>query len=277
RPHPHPPPAPRRGARPPAPGPAALSSVDVTLHAGEILGLVGESGSGKSTLLRRLMGLEPGGSGEVTIAGLPLAVEARAGGGALRAIRRKIQMVFQDPVGSFDPRWTVDRIVAEPLGLEDPRPGREEIRRRVHAALEAVGMADAAGRLPHQFSGGQRQRIAIARALVVDPAILVLDEATSALDAAIKIQILDLLAGLVGKRGLALLFATHDLALIRRFADRIMVMKDGAVVESGPASRLFGQPRHPYTRQLLAASPDLDEALAGRRPDDGPPAARAQA
>ena len=207
----------------------AVDGVDIAVRAGESVALVGESGSGKSTLLRALLGLDRPQSGAVTLTG-------------------RLQAVFQDPAGSLDPRWRVERLVAEPL---PPLPAAER-RRRVEAVLGQVGLSAAdIDRLPHEFSGGQRQRIAIARALVVDPDVIAFDEATSALDLAVKTQILNLLAELAATRRLAYLFVTHDLATVRRIADRVLVMRQGRIVEEGPARQIFAAPRHPYTRSLV--------------------------
>jgi peptide/nickel transport system ATP-binding protein len=192
----------------------ALDGADIILRAGEILVLTGESGSGKSTLLRTLLSLDKPQAGTVTLKG-------------------RIQAVFQDPAGSLDPRWRVEKIVAEPL----PSLPKAERRRRVEAALVSVGLSPTdADRFPREFSGGQRQRIAIARALIVEPDIIVFDEATSALDLAVKTQILNLLAELSEKRRLAYLFVTHDLAAVRHLADRVLVMQNGRIssVVDGP-------------------------------------------
>jgi peptide/nickel transport system ATP-binding protein len=223
----------------------AVDGVDIAVHEGESVAIVGESGSGKSTLLRTLLALEAPQAGAVTLAGSSIT----------RASRRRIQAVFQDPAGSFDPRWTVEKLVAEPLSLLDTKLSAVERRRRVEAALSQVGLpTEAADRFPHQVSGGQRQRIAIARALVVEPDIIAFDEATSALDPAVKAQILALLGALAARRRIAYLFVTHDLASVRHIADRVLVMKDGRIVEDGPVERIFTAPTHPYTAALVAAS-----------------------
>ena len=229
----------------------AVDGAGFALHAGECLGLVGESGSGKSTLARALLGLEPVQGGRIELMGRP-------GGTAMaRADRARIGVVFQDPYGSFDPRWTVARIVAEPFHLTG-RPG--DAAARVTDALARVGIgADALGRYPHEFSGGQRQRIAIARALVTRPEVLILDEAVSALDVRVRAQVLDLLAGLRADLGLAYLFITHDLGVVRAACERVMVMRAGRIVEAGPTSRVLGAPDHPYTAELIAAAPALPD------------------
>ena len=177
-------------------------------------------------------------------------------------LRRKLQIVFQDPATSFDPRWRISDIIAEPLGLRGQRFGEAAIAALVADLLAQVGLSPShAGRYPHQLSGGQRQRVAIARALAVDPEILVLDEATSALDATVKAQILALLVRLARERRLACLFVTHDLGVLRAVADRVIVLEAGRIVEDGPAAQVLAEPRHAYTAKLIAAAPGLDAAL----------------
>ena len=238
----------------------AVDGVDLTLHAGERVGLVGESGSGKSTLLRALLALDDIQGGAVRLDGRRF--ERRR---APADLRRKIQVVFQDPYGSFDPRWKVADLIAEPLRLSPDAPLGAARRRRVEAMLEQVGLKPAdADRRPHAFSGGPRQRIAIARALIVEPQILALDEAVSALDVRVRAQILSLLDDLSERLGLAYLFVTHDLSVVRAATDRLLVMQNGKVVETGETAAVFAAPRHPYTRTLLAATPDLERALAAR-------------
>jgi peptide/nickel transport system ATP-binding protein len=182
-----------------------------------------------------------------------------------RRRRRAIQLVFQDPYGSLDPRWTVERLVAEPLHLLDEKLSAVERRARVEAVLTKVGLPrEAADRYPHQFSGGQRQRIAIARALVAEPDVIALDEAVSALDVTVRAEVLDLLARLSDELGVAYLFVTHDMGLVRGLTDRVLVMRQGRIVESGRTADVFASPRHPYTAQLIAATPNLARALAAR-------------
>ena len=233
----------------------AVDDVSIRIHAGETVGLVGESGSGKSSLLRVILALQSAQQGEVRLLDEIFPAPTAA---TLRRQRRAIQAVFQDPVGSFDPRWTVERIVAEPFHLLDARPSAAESRRRVAAALEQVGLAAAdATRLPHEFSGGQRQRIAIARALITQPAVIALDEAVSALDVLVRQQILTLLAELARRAQLAFLFVTHDLHVVRAIADRVYVMQKGRIVEAGATEQVFGSPQSDYTRALIAALPRL--------------------
>lgn len=236
----------------------AVDEVSLTVRAGERVGLVGESGCGKSTLLRTILGLDRPQAGEIRLHG-------RRFTGNERPLRRVVQIVFQDPYGSFDPRWRVEQLVAEPLHLLADPPDAATRRRRVAQLLEQVGLkASDVDRYPHEFSGGQRQRIAIARALVTEPDLLVLDEAVSALDVAIRTQVLALLARLSQELGVAYLFISHDLAVVRAVTDRVYVMADGRIVESGETATVFRQPAHPYTAQLLAATPDLTQALRER-------------
>ena len=227
----------------------AVDAVSFTLHRGEALGLVGESGCGKSTLTRALLGLEPIQAGTI-------ALHGRSGGTAMtKADRARISTVFQDPYGSFDPRWTIRRILAEPFHLTG-KPADAETT--LAQALTRVGLTDAdLGKYPHEFSGGQRQRIAIARALVTEPDVLVLDEAVSALDTRVRARILDLLCDLQDRLGLAYLFVTHDLTVMRALCDRVLVMRAGKIVEEAATEATFEAPREPYTRALLAAAPTI--------------------
>ncbi|NLD70709.1 MAG: ABC transporter ATP-binding protein [Limnobacter sp.] len=241
----------------------ALRGVDLNLARGETLGIVGESGSGKTTLGLALLRLATGdSSGTIRFDGTRVDELARA---PLRALRRRFQIVFQDPYNSLSPRMTVGRIVGEGLELHRPELDADARRDAVVAVLEEVGLdASAMDRYPHEFSGGQRQRIAIARAVVLEPDLLVLDEPTSALDVSVQRQVLRLLGSLQRRHGLSYIFITHDLAVVRAMAHRVIVMKDGEVVESGDADELFAAPRADYTRALLAAS--LDHEIARARP-----------
>ncbi len=233
-----------------APRLTAVKDVSFTLHAGESLGLVGESGCGKSTLTRAILGLDPLQGGEILLQGAPV--------GPLmpRAQRAGVQVVFQDPYGSFDPRHKVARLVAEPFHLTPAQ--KPEQRDRVAEALTAVGLLpEDADKYIHEFSGGQRQRIAIARALIIRPALIVLDEAVSALDVRVRAQILDLLADLQGRFGLSYLFISHDLSVVRAVTDRVLVMRAGEIVEEGATEAVFNAPGHAYTQELLAATPRI--------------------
>ena len=240
----------------------AVDHVSLAVRRGENVGLVGESGCGKSTLARAILALEPLQGGSVAIDGRPF--HAR-GSRTDPALRRKLQVVFQDPYASFDPRHSVERLVAEPFHLDPDAPRGAERRRRVESALGAVGLAPAdADRYIHEFSGGQRQRIAIARALIIEPELIILDEAVSALDVSIRAQVLDLLADLSDRLAISYLFISHDLAVVRAITDRVLVMKAGRIVEEGPTEEVFAHPRHEYTRSLIAATPDLERALQAR-------------
>ncbi|WP_436531781.1 ABC transporter ATP-binding protein [Actinoplanes sp. HUAS TT8] len=229
-------------------GAATLTDVSLAVHPGRNVALVGESGAGKTTLLRLLLGLTRPTSGVIRFDGQPL-VPAR-----LRAYRRAVQAVFQDPYSSLDPRQRIARIVGEPLrglGLgTDPA--------KVAAALDAVGLpADAASRYPHEFSGGQRQRIAIARAIVCDPRLLLADEPVSALDLTTRVRIVDLLASLCAGRDLTILLVSHDLGVVAELCAHTAVLQHGRLVEQGDTAAVLGAPTHPYTRTLLAGVPRL--------------------
>ncbi|MFC2968932.1 ABC transporter ATP-binding protein [Acidimangrovimonas pyrenivorans] len=228
----------------------AVDGVSFTLHEGESLGLVGESGCGKSTLTRAILGLEPLQAGAIRLFGKPVGPQMP------NALRAGLQVVFQDPYGSFNPRHRVGRLISEPFHLMPAPP--DDRRQRVAEALEAVGLRpDDAGKYIHEFSGGQRQRIAIARALIIRPDLIVLDEAVSALDVRVRAQILDLLADLQQRYGLAYLFISHDLSVVRAITDRVMVMKAGKIVEEGATGAVFAAPTQRYTQELLAATPRI--------------------
>jgi peptide/nickel transport system ATP-binding protein len=232
----------------------ALRGVSFDVEAGQRFGIVGESGSGKSTLVRILAGLDQPTAGSVTFDGRRVdGVPERK----LKFLRSALQIVFQDPMGSLDPRMRVRDIICEPLGRAAQHP------ERVAELLEAVGLpADAGERYPHQFSGGQRQRISIARALAPNPSVLVADEPVSALDVSVRAQILDLLADLVDKFQLTLVFVSHDLGVVRHVCETVAVMRHGEIVELGAVDQVYDQPKHPYTRELIAAAPSLRKALA---------------
>jgi oligopeptide/dipeptide ABC transporter ATP-binding protein len=232
----------------------AVTDVSLAVAKGETLGLVGESGSGKSTVGRLLLGLLPPTNGQVTFDGADLAT---ARPGELRTLRRRMQLVFQDPYGSLDPRRTVGAQIGDALGIHAllPAPARPA---RIAALLEQVGLApEHAARYPHQFSGGQRQRIGIARALASGPDFLVADEPVSALDVSVQAQVLALLADLRARLGLAMLFISHDLPVVRHLCDRVAVMYLGRIMEEGTVAEVFSTPRHPYTQALLSAAPSL--------------------
>jgi microcin C transport system ATP-binding protein len=237
----------------------AVDGVSLTVRAGSTLGIVGESGSGKTTLGLALLRLTAA-EGEIRFAGRDIAALSQR---QLRPLRRQMQIVFQDPFSSLSPRLSVAQIVEEGLKVHQLATSAGERRRLIEAALAEVGLDPvAADRYPHEFSGGQRQRVAIARALVLKPRLVVLDEPTSALDLSVQAQIVDLLRDLQARHGLAYLFISHDLRVIRALAHQIMVMKDGRIVEAGPAEQIMTQPRHPYTRALMAAAFDLAPAPA---------------
>ena len=240
----------------------AVDGVSFSVEKGKTLAVVGESGCGKSTLARMITMIEPPTSGELTIAGLRVD---GASAETLRTLRPKVQMVFQNPYGSLNPRQKIGAILEEPLAVNTTlaKPQRVE---KARAMLVAVGLRpEHYDRYPHMFSGGQRQRIAIARALMLEPELLVLDEPVSALDISIQAQVLNLLAELQGKFNLAYLFISHDLTVVRHIADEVMVMYLGKVVEHGPVETVFATPLHPYTKALLSATPIADPTAKRHR------------
>jgi oligopeptide/dipeptide ABC transporter ATP-binding protein len=240
----------------------ALDDVSLTVAAGETVGLVGESGCGKSTLARVIMRLHEPSAGSVRFAGDDIATAGRR---QLRALRRDVAMIFQDPYASLNPRRTVHDIVAEPLRIHRLGSGRA-LDAKVAALLDRVGLnTEHARRYPHEFSGGQRQRIGVARALATAPKLVICDEPVSALDVSIQAQVLNLLRDLQAELGLTLVFIAHDLGVVRHVADRIAVMYLGRIVETAPTDELFAAPRHPYTEALLAAVPVPDPSLARAR------------
>jgi peptide/nickel transport system ATP-binding protein len=260
----------------------AVESVDLAIRRGETLGLVGESGCGKSTVARLIVGLYAPTRGTIRYEGVVLAGEgAQASDSpAQRRARRGMQMIFQDPYASLNPRWRVADIVAEPLRVQEGGLPAAELEARVGSLLGQVGLSAVDGaKYPHQFSGGQRQRISIARALATQPSFLVCDEPTSALDVSVQAQVLNLMRELQRQFSLTYLFISHNLAVVHHIADRVGVMYLGRIVELAPTRRLFAMPQHPYTRMLLEAVPDLSMtgkariAVAGEVPNplDPPP------
>ena len=244
----------------------ALSNASFTLQAGQTLAVVGESGCGKSTLARVVTMIETPSAGELTLDGHhirsdePLTDEQQA------ALRASVQIVFQDPFGSLNPRQTIGRILEEPVLINRRDVSREQREQQARDMLKMVGLRpEHYDRYPHMFSGGQRQRIAVARALMLDPRILVLDEPVSALDLSIQSQILNLLVELQERLNLAYLFISHDLSVVRHMADDVMVMYLGRVVEKGSAAEVFDSPRHPYTQALLSATPVADPTRVQKR------------
>lgn len=253
----------------------AVDDVSLDIAPGETLGLVGESGCGKSTLGRAILRLIEPTAGEVTFDGVNLL---QLDASEMRAKRRDIQIVFQDPFSSLNPRMTVAQIVGEALDIHDLAPDTSSRRKRIAELLEQVGLNAAhANRYPHEFSGGQRQRIGIARALAVSPKLIICDEPVSALDVSVQAQVVNLLQDLQAELGLTYLFIAHDLAVVEHISERVLVMYLGRIVESGPADLVIRNPRHPYTKALIAAVPKARReetvALGGELPSPlNPPA-----
>ncbi|GAA0958134.1 ATP-binding cassette domain-containing protein [Actinocorallia libanotica] len=238
-----------------------LHGVDLAVGAGEAHGLVGESGSGKTTIGRAVLGLVEAGGGTIRFGGRDVT---RLAGRVGRALAREIQVVFQDPYSSLNPSLTVGDILSEPLVVQGAAPAAA--RERVRDLLDRVGLpADAAERLPREFSGGQRQRVAIARALAPEPRLIVCDEPVSALDLSTQARVLDLLRDVQRRTGVAYLFISHDLAVVRHMCHRVSVIHRGDIVETGPAGPVTSAPRHPYTRRLMLASPVADPAAQAER------------
>ncbi len=240
----------------------ALKGIDFAVERGKTLAIVGESGSGKSTLARIIALIDPASGGELKIDGQPVDIAGRRPGTEMRS---KVQMVFQNPYGSLNPRQKVGDVLMEPLIINTKIPASER-RERAEAMLVKVGLGpEHFNRYPHMFSGGQRQRIAIARALMLNPALLVLDEPVSALDLSVQAQVLNLLRDLQEEFELTYVFVSHDLSVVRYIADDVMVISKGEAVEQGTREELFADPKHPYTRQLFAATPITDvDAIRAR-------------
>ena len=240
----------------------AVRGVTFEIHEGERLGLVGESGCGKSTLTRSILGLEPIQGGSILLDGEPVFYDGKPN----FDVRRKMQVVFQDPYGSFNPRHTVSRLITEPFHLLEDAPKGADRKQIIGEMLTAVGLSpEDAHKYPHQFSGGQRQRIAIARALIIRPKLVIFDEAVSALDVSVRAQILDLIADLCHQYGLTYLFISHDLNVVRTVTDRVLVMKAGQIVEQGDTEKVLSDPQHSYTRALIDAAPRMPDLDAYRK------------
>lgn len=237
----------------------AVDGVSLRLHEGETLGVVGESGCGKSTLARAIIGLVKASSGRITWLGKDLLGQSEK---AWREARNDIQMIFQDPLASLNPRMTIGDIIAEPLRTYHPELGQQAIMSRVRNMMGKVGLlANQINRYPHEFSGGQCQRIGIARALILEPKLVICDEPVSALDVSIQAQVVNLLQNLQRELGLSLIFIAHDLAVVKHISDRVLVMYLGHAVELGSYDQVYHQPLHPYTKALMSAVPIPDPDL----------------
>ena len=248
----------------------AVSDLSFDIQRGETLALVGESGCGKSTVARLIVGLYASSTGSVTIDGQDMRIALTSNNEAARALRRKVQMIFQDPYASLNPRWRVADIVAEPIRTHKLIPDGTALDKRVAELLGFVKLTAKDGeKYPHQFSGGQRQRISIARALASNPEFLICDEPTSALDVSVQAQVLNLMKDLQREMGLTYLFISHNLQVVHHIADRVGVMYLGRIVEIGDKKEVFGAPQHPYTRMLLDAIPDLHMTGKARTPVAG--------
>jgi peptide/nickel transport system ATP-binding protein len=240
----------------------AVNNLAFTIHRGETVGLVGESGCGKSTTSMMLMRLLDPTAGSISFAGEDIAsVPARDF--ARHPLRSKIQMVFQDPTDSLNPRYTASRAIADPILRFGPQQGRAAVRRRCEELATLVGLPlDLLDRFPHQLSGGQKARVGIARAIALDPELVILDEPTAALDVSVQAIVLNLLADLRARLGMSYLFVSHDLSVVRMLCERVIVMKSGEIVEQGCAAQVIDHPQHPYTRELIAAIPHAPSGVA---------------